>query len=475
MTYDLVLAARADLAPTDVVLAVDAADEGRGSLFVQADRGHRVVIVTDPQGGVVAYIGPTRPVHDPAVEGARHGLGEVAAEEEFWTELAAPEARDLDFLRSLADHLARAAGGRVLDPLDPLGIGSALDADDPGTDQLTVPTTAPFDVLGEEEAVVVWRRPVVALGPWLTHLLLEAEAAERRLVVLTPPSARLTPATERLVRQGVVRWLVDDGTLTTEPRLGRQVRWSGEAFEADDAAPPTLEAPADGAWVLHLDLEGLHPYPDPQVGQLLEQVVAALGVGPVERCGLMEPAEASWDPAVVGEAARLSSPHEMRVIAAGPGVDAVLTVVPQPSGATERVELVADAPAEPLSEEGLHELGVTLAGAGAQLALVCYRWSTEDRLVGAGGMGPLVPGLLVVDTARFRVPQDQVEQTSRGRAREVGGHLVVPFPPPEGEVTLEMSREVWDSWYALLALVNRHDEVQRLAGGDGGSDRPGGR
>ncbi|MGL5860358.1 MAG: DUF6177 family protein, partial [Phycicoccus sp.] len=66
---------------------------------------------------------------------------------------------------------------------------------------------------------------MIALGPWLTHALLAASADERTLVVLTPPGTSLTPAVERLVHHGSLRWVVDDGAHTVEPHRGETVAW----------------------------------------------------------------------------------------------------------------------------------------------------------------------------------------------------------------------------------------------------------
>lgn len=474
MSYDLVVVTRTDLDPSSLVLAADEAGDGQQGLTLGTDEGHRMVIIADATDRPIAYLGPTLPVHDPEQAGRRLGLGEVDPTELFWTELGTLQGQDLPYLGRLARRIAQLGQGRVLTPdgSDDDDRPSTTQADRgaaEGLDGHEAPAgaaAAPFDLVGEEECVVVWRRPVVFFGPWLGHLLLEAERRGLRPVLLSPPHTRLTPAVERMVRQGAVRWVVDDGDRSIEPRRGVYVDWDGAGFAPTAPAPATLPSPDDSAWVLHVEVEGLHPYADPLVGRLLEAAAEALDAGPLDRVGLREPTEAPWDRTVAQEAARLSSPAPVSLVVGGRGLDGSLTSVPQPPGVMESVEVLADAAVEPLTEEQLVEVGTALAAAGAQRVVLGYRWSTADRLVGAGGLGPVVPALLVIDTGRFDIDLDTLDQASGGRARTARGHLLVVFPPPPPDVTQEVAQEVWESWAGVLRLLMDHDQVAQLASRD---------
>ncbi|MGG5259261.1 DUF6177 family protein [Phycicoccus avicenniae] len=476
MSFDLVVATRRDIDPTDLLLAVDeVAPEGL-SPTIDADRGRRVVAVRDGDGRELVWVGPTRSVQRPVAQARRLGLGVLTDDESSWTELCVRERGDLPFARALAERLVGSAGGRVVDVTSadgvPADVPDRTDAVDlpevPGPAAGAGPASsppAPFDAAGETECVLVQRRPVLGLGPWLTHALLTASEDGRRLVVVTPPATRLTPVLDRLVHHGALRWVVDDGDRAVEVHRRAPVRWDGDAMvdvvgEGGDAEE-SLPIGVDAGWALHCETETLLAYDDPAVGRTAEALVAALGLPPLGEAGLMEPGEAPWSVETLTELARDRSPENTRLAVAGDGADGTLSVLPQPGGVLERVELLAEAGDAPRDAAALRSLGEALLDAGVQLGIVGYRSANASRLLGAGSNGAVLPALLVAHPARFPgLTAERLAEAVPG----LGAHRpeVMVFPAPDG-LEPEESRRTLEQWHAALALLRAEDSLAARA------------
>lgn len=452
MTFDFVVAGRRDLEPTSIVLAVDEASNGE-QLSLQPDRDQRVLAVLDADDTVRCWIGPTRQVADAEHAASRFGLGSLTRSATYWTEIVVPENCDLE----LADRICTAMAGhcdghivRLFDPADqPVELPPAAVGIDRG----------PFDVTGRD-AVMVVRRSVVTLGPWLTHSLLYAANDRRRLVLLTPPETSLSPVVERLVLHDDVRWLVDDGQIAVEPHRGRPMAWDGEAFaETQEEKPSGWREPGDSAWVFALDAEVLHPYDRATPGTMTESVVAAFDRGKPQFAGLMEPPESEWDVAAVTELARVMSQGSTSLCVEGQGWHGSLTIQPEPGGVMERCELLLDAGAEPMDADGLFALGQRVADTGVQFAMIGYRWATERHVITPASVNPALPAALVADPARFPGLTSRTLRAHVGdHLREHGRHWVMAFESPH-DTTREQSRQLMQRWGSALELLRTHDEI----------------
>ncbi|MGL5930909.1 MAG: DUF6177 family protein [Dermatophilaceae bacterium] len=462
MTYDLVAATRDDVDPTTLLLALDEANPTGPRLALRPDPHDRVLTVADPAGRDVLWIGPTRPVARPAAQARRLGLEAITDADTHWTDVCTRHLQYLSLARAVADRLVAHAGGRVAD----LTGGAQPDNALPLSPDVVDPQP-PFDAVGNIECVLVQRRPVVALGPWLTHAMLTANADGRTLVVITPPTTAFTPAVDRLVHHGALRWVVDDGTSSVEPHRQARVDWDGTRFvdlAAPDAAAPASKTvspfaePADGGLALQCETETLHPYDDPPAGRMASAVAFALGLPDPLDAGLMEPAEALWNPGLVAGLARRQSPAAARVIVAGDRLDGTISVLPQPGGVLERLEMIADAGDTPRTDDGLRTLGERLLDAGVQLAIVGYRRASPTRLITAPTAGRLVvPALLVAHPTRF--PGLTAEQLA-GAATDLDTRRpwVLTFPAPAHLSSDESARTV-RRWHTALALLRRHDTL----------------
>ncbi|MGL5818550.1 MAG: DUF6177 family protein [Phycicoccus sp.] len=488
MTYDLVAATRDDVDPTTLLLAIDEASPTGPRLSLRPDPHDRVLIVTDPTGRDVVWIGPTRPVARPAAQARRLRLEGLTDADTHWTDVCTRHLAYLSLARAVAERLVAHAGGRVVD----LASGAQPnDALPPSLDVVDPPS--PFDAVGSSEGVLVQRRPVVGLGPWLTHAMLTAGADGRTLVVITPPESALTPAVDRLVHHGALRWVVDDGTSSVEPHRQAPVDWDGERFvdlDDPDAAPtgpaddatsgssgavtPTpgqdaarpgrvpalapLPTSSDRPWALQCETETLHPYDEPAAGRMASAVAFALGLADPLDAGLMEPAEAAWDSGLVAGLARRQSPAATRVVVSGDRLDGTISVLPQPGGVLERLEMLADAGDAPRSDDDLRTLGERLLDAGVHLAIVGYRRVGPARLVTAPTAGrPVSPALLVAHPMRF--PGLTAEQLSGTEPRpDTHRSWVLTFPAPQ-RLSPEESAATVERWHAALVLLRLHDTL----------------
>ncbi|MGL4742814.1 MAG: DUF6177 family protein [Dermatophilaceae bacterium] len=482
MTYDLVAATRDDVDPTMLLLALDEANPTGPRLTLRPDPHDRVLTVADPDGRDLLWIGPTRPVARPAAQAHRLGLDTLTDADIHWTDVCTRHLQHLSLARAVAERLVAHAGGRVAD----LTGGAQPDNALPLPPDVVDPP-APFDAVGSTECVLVQRRPVVALGAWLTHAMMAANTTHRALVVITPPATTLTPAVDRLVHHRALRWVVDDGVSSFEPHRQARVDWDGARFvdlvdpdaaaptppdpagppdagpPASDAASPTpavaFPSPAsvDSGWALHCETEVLHPYDKAPAGRMANAVAFALGLADPLDAGLMEPAEAAWDPGLVAELARKASPVAARVVVGGEHLDGTLSVIPQPGGVLERLELLTDAGASPRTEPELRTLGERLLDAGIDLAIIGYRRSGGARLMSVvTATTPVVPALLVAHPRRF--PGLTADQFDAAVATAGDHPLVLTFPAPQG-LSPQDSAATVRRWHAALALLRQHDTL----------------
>ncbi|MGL5862344.1 MAG: DUF6177 family protein, partial [Phycicoccus sp.] len=229
----------------------------------------------------------------------------------------------------------------------------------------------------------------------------------------------------------------------------------------DDAAGSVTEE-EDASWALHVEVEALHPYDTPDVGGLAERVAAALTLPPPADVGVLEPGESAWDTAVVATVARQQSPTPTRLVVGGDGLDGTLSVIAQPGGVLERLELLADAGEAPRDADDLRALGDRLLDAGAQLAVVGYRWVGSARLLTTGSAGPLLLALLVAHPGRVTGLSAQLlADTADGLVAH--RPWVLTFPAPDRLTPAEAARTLRQR-HTALALLRRHDTLAARSG-----------
>lgn len=443
----------------DIVAAVNQIAPHAG---LRADRSGRFVVVVDEQDVPAVWFGPSREVQDERAELVRYvPEGQPVAGTAWWTEVVAPAARSADGaqlsgqLAELAQTLAGILQGRAH------LLGAAPDdgvrgpATTGGEDDL-------FDLIGDRAAVSLQTRAVLGLTSWLTGCLLWARDHERQLVLLTPRTTRLTPVLAQLVARGAVRWVADDGAVAHDTLTGQQVAWDGAGFTESDTTIQAERPLGEESWVLVVEADTMHEgSAGTVIGPFLQQVCGACGLGPIVGQGLMEPVESPWDEGTLTAYARAQSPGPARLVVRGRDHDGLASVVPQPVGLLERLELTADAPAELLNEDGLRAMGHGLLDAGSQLAVLGYRRSTGTRLVDAWPSGPVLPGLIAVQASRFpglseHDLRELLPEGALSAATPSGWVMTFPAPdapsPPDG---VELPRQ----WDAVLPLLESHDRI----------------
>lgn len=165
--------------------------------------------------------------------------------------------------------------------------------------------------------------PVVALTPMRADLFLRAAAEQRRVVFLTPDTARLTESLRQVLDGADGRWVVRaaDGALR-DGLTGASLNGVADAFRApgrqDAVDPRYLEVPRPeqvqfvvSASIRHRADAGV------RLGRAWE-TFAALGPGTTPHgWGTHEPVEAEWDKDAMTAAARARMPHDARFTVVG--------------------------------------------------------------------------------------------------------------------------------------------------------------
>ncbi|MGB3256787.1 MAG: DUF6177 family protein [Ornithinimicrobium sp.] len=461
MSDDWLILSSTPLEFADVILAVDSVDP---SLQLRADHSQRFTVLVDDEDQPRLWVGPSREAHDFASAAQRFlPHHDSSTPVPWWTEVVAPASATQgsspssptvqDFSAALAHQVEGVAVHLSSDqPEDALQAPSA-DADDP-----------PFDFVTADSAVALQTRPVLGLTPWMTTCLLWARDHERTFVVLTPRSTRLTPVLADLVDRGAVEWIADEGGITHDARSAAEVRWDGSRFVVVD--PPNRlhpETPPTGrVWSLVAEVDTLHSASEPvSVGALAQHVAHSCGVGPLAGQGLMEPVEAAFDQASLTTFSQSESPGPARFLLTGERADAVGSLVPQPVGLLERVELFGQAPREPFDEDQLLALGQELLTQGAQLAVVGYRRSASARLRDVWPVGPVLPGLIAIRADRFpTLPDEELRAVSPSGTLKVSAPQgwLMPFPAP-ADLSQDQSSDLLESWEGVLDLLSRHDTL----------------
>lgn len=461
MSDDWLVLSASPLEFADVILAVNAVDP---RLQLRADDSQRFTVLVNDADEPQLWIGPSREAHEPAVAAHRFvPHHDQSDSHSWWTEVVAPASGHDGTSRS--ETCALDVSAALADQMEGVAIHLSSDQSE---DSLQIPSPVagdpPFDFVTESSALALQTRPVVGLTPWVTTCLLWARDHGRTFVLLTPRSTRLTPVMAAMVDRGAIQWIADEHGVAHDVRTAAQMRWNGLDFVLVDPPSPVRPdaPPRNRVWSLAVEIDTIHGRSEEvSVGALARNVAESCQVGPLTGQGLMEPVEGAFDEASLTSYSQTESPEPARFLLAGEGADAVGSLVPQPVGLLERMELVGDAPPAPWNAQELSSLGVTLLGHGAQLAVVGYRMSSTDRLRDVWPVGPVLPGLIAIRGDRFpTLPVAELEELAPPGTTAVSAPSgwVMPFPAP-ADLSQEESHEILEAWDAVLVLLSQHDAL----------------
>lgn len=328
--------------------------------------------------------------------------------------------------------------------------------------------------------------PVVALTPMRADLFLRAAADGRRVVVLTPDTARLTESFRQVLDGADGRWVVraKDGALR-DGMTGTALTRVADAFRTpgsgDAVDPRHLAVPLPdqvqfvvSASIRHRADAGI------RLGRAWE-TFAALGPGTTPSgWGTHEPVEDAWDKDTLTAAARARMPHDARFSVIGSpdaplagsvtarrtdkGVEEVVTgLVGVGAPGTPGVQRAHDAATVLLADlcrTALPLVAMVFARVGSADLTVRPVLEQDPEPVAMLLGAPAVQGLgLDVDEMRERFGAERV-----GRPRVPSLVLRFRDGPSRPDAT---------GWERLRPVVDHlgRDAVERLTGRDLGADR----
>ncbi|MCW2525651.1 MAG: hypothetical protein JWM76_511 [Pseudonocardiales bacterium] len=183
------------------------------------------------------------------------------------------------------------------------------------------------DLVTERTVLVLSQRQIVGLSSWLVDALVESARGERTLVIVTPPTSRLTLALRTMVSDGFVGWAVRSNGSFYDGLRGVPLTFDGVAFSdaGDQAVPIFLDNEPPQCWQLLVTASVEHRAAvQTRLGGALEQLAGELtGVAPTG-WGVHEPISQPWDCASLTTLARRRMPDETRFNVVGAGVIATL-------------------------------------------------------------------------------------------------------------------------------------------------------
>lgn len=276
------------------------------------------------------------------------------------------------------------------------------------------------DLVTGRAAVVLADRPVVALTRSLADTAVRCAERGLMLLLVTPPTARLTWPLEELLSAEGACWVVQDADGRAVDGLRRTpLSWDEAFLPVGDEVPATEVDPAGGSVV---DVSVLNAArEDTVLGGALEDAVVGLTGEPPQGWGVAEPAASRWDRAALTRLCRDRAPARTALVAVGGyraatgiGTVGTLSVRRVPAGLVERVRLFVGYAAPP-SADVLDGLARALARHQVRSAVVGLRPGRSDGTVGAGRSHAALPvGLLVgVEGAGTLVPSGEQLGTAR--------------------------------------------------------------
>ncbi|MFI8928116.1 DUF6177 family protein [Streptomyces sp. NPDC053474] len=341
----------------------------------------------------------------------------------WWTEARAATAWDEAgrLAGSFAGRVTAVLGGSVWPPRTAHTEVVELPADLPAPDQAPPPA---LDVLTDKAAVVIQDRPIVAMTSWMSDALRIATAADRALQIVTPPHARLSPATRTALQGHPNRWVVqhpDSGYY--DGLSGAVLHWQDGQFtpvrEEDGTARPAAAFAPDtdsGERQLLLSIRARHPAEDGLVlAGALETAFRHLTGAPPAGWSTAEPVNLPWSRRQVTDLARRRAPRPTWLIAVGnPSRPALATVRVSrtPAGVEEDITLaVGFGPDEPPALDAIAPLAEALAAEhGLASMLTSLRAARRDLTVPPRWETPPIP-------LAFTLGPDAVRKVGLAHAR----------------------------------------------------------
>lgn len=349
------------------------------------------------------------------------------------------------------------------------------------------------DAIGDGWVASETRAPVVWLSELLADLLHVASQHHLVPVLITAPSARLTPAAAEALTSVGGRWLLRspdgdlfDGIRGTALAHPSEVVHARRAPRASDLAPAFLRVPATGDLQLFINVSMRHRVTRPvRLGGVADALATRLTGHAPATWGASEPLTAPWDRAQLTEFTRQRMPRPARWAIAGGGeraFAATIAVSRTPEGLEETTHAWIDRgqPGEPAAESMADDAMEALRGTrehGMPLfATAVMRFGTDDLSRRAAVEVPANPLALMIGPPGVRALgrpgtwwRDEFDATLLGSPRIPG--VLVPLGDTGNEGWTPLIRVIRALDPARLgSLLGADDYVDRAAeramGGD---------
>lgn len=342
------------------------------------------------------------------------------------------------------------------------------------------------DVVGDGFVASRSAAPVLGLTEGRMGLLVEAARASMRVLIVTPPHARLTLALTQYLQQLNGQWVVEnaDGALRMAA-TGRVISHLAAAFDtsAFDTSPDVAQISADFAapvsggvpW-LQFTVSVHHAARDETLlGRSIDIIAQQLGGEPPSGWGTHEPAGIHWNRENVTRFVRGRMPRDTRLFVSG-GTDvpfsATLHVFRSSIGVTEESKTLIALPGGRAAADAViarvPEVLAEIAGSQQVLFAMAYeQHGAADATFSAVQAPPLTPLAAVVGARAIRdlAIDTAAFQESYG-ARRVGSprvpSLVIPF---DGDAPTR-----WERFAAGIGVIGV-DGLQQALGLTPGASR----
>lgn len=177
------------------------------------------------------------------------------------------------------------------------------------------------DVITDRCALVISQRAVVGVSSWLTDALLAAAGSQRLLVIVTPPTSRVSLPLRTLAAGGLLLWAVRTATGEFYDGVhGTRLTFDGTAFAEQSGGPvpafTATEAPTSWQLLITGTIEHRAAI-QTRLGGALELLAEhTIGRRP-DGWGLHEPVSQPWDTAELTTYARRRMPSQTRITVVG--------------------------------------------------------------------------------------------------------------------------------------------------------------
>ncbi len=326
------------------------------------------------------------------------------------------------------------------------------------------------DLMTSKTLLLIQARPIVAFSPWLVRAHLDAQRTGRTLTIVTRPNAELTLAAARFVARTKTMWIIDHPDGSYDGLTGSAVTWDGDAFTSSDEVHPAFvtRAPTDER-ALTVVAETMHSYQEnPVLGDFSLRILDALGFAAPTRWGAFEPLTQAYSTAEITEYARNRSPQDTMAVTSGPGGDALIMSIPQPSGVVEKLEFSGPR-ATDFTRSHLEASLTAALNAGASHITIGYRQGLQGRMVSPRLLHELMPlALAIPESAVLHTSLDRL--VARIQALDVGEVAYLHGRPSGMAVYFtqeDVSIPTLHKQYGSVLLAVMQPESRDKAPGDG--------